>query len=290
MLNIILFLVFIYSIFKIPSLAWILLLANAFIFVWHMFIAKFRFSFKDSAMYMFFGLPGSGKSTVCADIVRQGNTKKKFKNIGFFCNFPVSGAYKITREDIGVYDLRTPDQPKAVLLLDEASTVYFKRNAVSKDPKKQFKDSENEFHSMHRHYQCMEVFFAQSWDGVDLRLRELSTRLFYVEHSWLRNFIKIRQISKIFAIDENHQPIDGYDFVKFSSRYVWAPSCWKLFDSYTCPELQEKKWDVWEPFPVVSKKFPFVWLDWRKSRSHVCDDGEGVGEGSLPDQDTNDEV
>ena len=279
MLNIILILVSVFCFFKINSLFWIFLFFNFLLFVHHFFIFKYRFSFKDSAMYMFFGLPGSGKSTVCADIVRQGNTVKSLKHIGFFCNFPVSGAYKISRSDIGTYDLRTEDKPKSVLLLDEASTVYFKRNAVSKDPHKQFKDSENEFHSMHRHYQCMEVFFAQSWDGVDLRLRELSTRLFYVEHSRIRNFIKIRQISKIFAIDENHQPIDGYDFVKFSSRYVWAPRCWKLFDSYTCPQLPSRDWDLWESFPVQSKRFKLL------AHSHVCDSGEGVGEGSLPDQD-----
>lgn len=286
MLNIILILISVFCFFKICSLFWILLLLNGFMFLWHFFIMRYRFRFSDKAMYMFFGLPGSGKSTVCADIVRQGNTKKSLFNIGFFCNFPVSGAFKISRDEIGSYDLRTSDKPKSVLLLDEASTVYFKRNAVSKDPKKQFKDSENEFHSMHRHYQCMEIFFAQSWDGVDLRLRELSTRLYYVEHSRFKNFIKIREISKIFAIDENHQPIDGYDFVKFSSRYVWAPACWKLFDSYTCPGLPSRDWQVWESFPEKKnhQKYPFKFLGKIRHPLYVRDQGER-GPGLPPDQD-----
>lgn len=276
MLNIILLILFIFCLLnKIFSICWILLLLNFLFFAFHFWILRFRFRFSDKAMYMFFGLPGSGKSTACADIVRQINIKKKFKNIGVFCNFPVSGAYKISRSEIGEYDLRFPGKEKSVLLLDEASTVYFKRNAVSKDPKKAFKDSENEYHSMHRHYQCMEIFFAQSWDGVDLRLRELSTRLFYVEHSRMKNFIKIREISKIFAIDDNHQPIDGYDFVKFSSRYIYAPVCWKMFDSYTCPELPTRDWEVWEPYPTKSRRF--LHLPFKRDR------GER-GPGLPPDQ------
>lgn len=207
---------------------------------------RFRFSFSASDMHMYFGLPGSGKSTVCADIVRQILKKKQFKKTKVFCNFPVVGAYNIDRADIGLFDLRDQDHDQAVLLLDEASTVYFKRNAVSKDPKKQLRDDENKFHSMHRHYKTMEVFFAQSWDGVDLRLRELSTDLFYVQRSRIRGFIKIRRIAKIFAISEDHQPIDGYDFVKFSARYVYAPLAWKLFDTYHCPPLPEKTFEKWQ--------------------------------------------
>lgn len=216
----------------------------------HHFVFRFRFHFCEKDMFMFFGLPGSGKTTVCADIVRQILRLKS--RILAYCNFPVRGAFRVSRSDIGRVNFCENGDP-AVLLLDEASTVYFKRSAMNKVKDKktgqmvnEFSDAENQFHSMHRHYHTMEILFAQSWDGVDLRLRELSTGLFYVEPSRLRNFIKIRKITKIFTIrEDDHQPCDGYDFERFSSRYVWAPRCWKMFDTYHAPELPEVVPDPW---------------------------------------------
>ena len=233
-----------------PKLTFFLLLAFGLVY-FHHFIFRFRFSFCEKDMFMFFGLPGSGKTTVCADIVRQ--ILKKFKSIIAYCNFPILGAFKCSRDQIGRVNFCTSEKPNAVLLLDEASTVYFKRSAMNKVKDKktgqmvnEFSDAENSFHSMHRHYHTMEILFAQSWDGVDLRLRELSTGLFYVEPSRIRNFIKIRKIVKIFTIrDEDHQPCDGYEFERFSSRYVWAPPCWKMFDTYHAPELPEVVPELW---------------------------------------------
>ena len=215
----------------------ILALVIGFIYFLRFTLLRFKFDFNEKDMLMFFGLPGSGKTTVCADIIRQILTYKKLKTVIPFVNFPMKGAYKIDRDDIGSYDLSQPGKDKPLILLDEASTVYMKRDAMTrkKDGTLKFGEAENKFFSMHRHYHTEVVMFAQSWDGVDLRLRELSTGLFYVEPSRLPGWIKIRKISKIFTIDETHQPIDGYDFVRFSSRYVWARRCWKYFDTYDAP-------------------------------------------------------
>lgn len=215
---------------------------------------RYRFVFQDASMLMFFGLPGSGKSTLCAEIVRQiclVNSKLHCpRGIDVYTNFPVKGSFKLDRSMIGSYDFRKYND-RALLLIDEASTVYFKRNAMNKVKDKsgkmvnEFSDKENIFHSMHRHYKTMEILFGQSWNGVDLRLRELSTGLFYVEPSRLPFLIKIRRITKIFSIDENHQPVDGYDFAKWSSRYVWAPRAWKLFDTYEAPEMPILEPESW---------------------------------------------
>ena len=226
------------------TLAIIVTLVIVFLYIWRLTVIRFKFNFNEKDMFMFFGLPGSGKTTVCADMVRQINKKKSLSRCIAYCNFPVKGAAKLSRSDIGQIDFRSDGKDRPVLLLDEASTVYFKRNAMNKVKDKtgklvnEFSDAENQFHSMHRHYHTMEIFFAQSWDGVDLRLRELSTGLFYVERSRLPYLIKIREISKIFTIrDDDHQPCDGYEFSRFSKRYVFAPICWKLFDTYHAPDL-----------------------------------------------------
>lgn len=236
-----------------PKLTFFFFIFFALVYLHH-FIFRYRFSFCEKDLLMFFGLPGSGKSTLLAEIVRQIVLKKcKDGSLSIlpYTNFPVKGAYKVQRQDIGRVDFTTETQ-KAVLLLDEASTVYFKRNAMNKIKDKsgkmvnEFSDAENIFHSMHRHYHTMEILFAQSWDGVDLRLRELSTGLYYVQPARIRNFIKIRKIVKIFKIrEEDGQPCDGYEFERFSSRYVWAPRCWKLFDTYDAPELPRAFQESW---------------------------------------------
>lgn len=215
-------------------------------------LLRFKFKFNPADMWMFFGLPGSGKSTVCAEIIRQiylssFKLKSALHGIAVYCNFPVRHSFKISRDDIGVIDFRTDSCDRALLCIDECSTVYMKRDAMTrkKDGSLKFGEEENKFHSMHRHYKTMEVLFAQSWDGVDLRMRELSTGLFYVEPSRIRPFIKIRKISKIFAINDEHQPIDGYDFEKWSSRYVYAPHAWKLFDTYDAPSLPQVRPSEW---------------------------------------------
>ena len=232
----------------LPTLTFIAVLFIGIVYLHHLVLFRFRFRFGEKEMFMYFGLPGSGKTTVCAEIIRQINNAKKgtLSKIRSFCNFPVKGAFKLNREDIGNVDFRDDNHPLALLCIDEASTVYFKRNAVLKvkdsktgQMRNAFSDAENIFHSMHRHYKTMEVLFAQSWDGVDLRLRELSTGLYYVEPSRLRNIIKIRKIVKIFTIrEDDHQPCDGYEFERFSSRYIWAPPAWKMFDTYDAPTLQ----------------------------------------------------
>lgn len=248
--------------------AFIIFLIYLVLYLIRKYILKYKFKFNESDMLMFFGLPGSGKSTVCADIVRQCFFAKKKSNklipsdCDIYCNFPVIGANTLNRDDIGITDFRSSGD-HALLLLDEASTVYFKRNAMSKDPKSKFRDEENAFHSMHRHYKTMEVFFSQSWDGVDLRLRELNTGLYYVEPSRIRPFIKIRKIVKIFKINEDSQPVDGYDFEKWSSRYVYAPAAWYLFDTYHAPDLPRKVASAWYPDQEPSR------LHWLRLRSRV---------------------
>lgn len=223
------------------------------IYVFRLTVLRFKFRFNEKDMLMFFGLPGSGKTTVCADIVRQCECDKHLKHVVPYCNFPMVGAYRVERSEIGVYDLSVGDRVPLVLL-DEASTVYYKRNATLKVKNKvtgqmenSFSDTENRFYSMHRHYHTEIVMFAQSWDGVDLRLRELSTGLYYVEPSRMPGLIKIRKISKIFTIDERNQPTDGYEFQKFSKRYVLARRCWKYFDTYDAPALQEFEPELWFP-------------------------------------------
>lgn len=217
----------------------LLVVVYAFLWLTHFFILKYRFQFKEDDVTMVFGLPGSGKTTLCADIARQMYLNKRECNTAVLCNFPLHHTFKVTRNDIGKFDVRGTDYDKALILIDEGSVIYNKR--LWKDS---FLQEENSFHSMHRHYKTQEVVFAQSWDGVDSRMRELTSNLLYVSKARIRPFIKVRRIAKDFDIIDK-VPLDGYTFEKWSTRYVFAPRAWKLFDTYDAPPLPPLKLHGW---------------------------------------------
>lgn len=204
-------------------------------------LLKRRFVFiPDASQFsLFFGLPGSGKSTVLAYIAWM---CLKRKSCTVLCNVPIKGTLKLSRSDLGVYDISTDafGTDECVVIFDEASIDYFKRDFDS------FSKEENKFHSLHRHAGVHEVFACQTWDGMDKRLRELNTKLYFVD-KWYFNLIRIRTIAKDFDIQDK-QPLDGYEFEKFSSKFVYAPKVWKLFDSFDKSNLpkRKKEWKVWE--------------------------------------------
>lgn len=224
--------------FILPS--WLKIIVFIIGIIW---LIKRRFVFvpNEADFILYFGLPGSGKTTVLNEIARQ---CQKRKSCTVLSNYPISGTYKVDRSDLGVYDISADGfgTKECVILFDEASIHYFKRQFES------FSDKENNFHSMHRHAKVCEVFACQSWDGMDKRLRELNTQLWYVER-WYFNLIRLRQIDKDFDIKEDDkQPIEGYAFVRGGDKFLYAPRVWKMFDTFDMHNLptRQKQWQKWD--------------------------------------------
>lgn len=261
-----LFFLFVSVLFLAVNLFWkfiILLL----LFLWS---RKARWKKKDK-MAMYFGVPGSGKTTFAAWYVKQ---CMKY-GIRVFTNVPVQGAYKVERSDIGRYMIRD-----AVLIIDECSLEYNNRDF------KNFERKQNEFYSLHRHYCVEPVLLSQGWEDADKRLRTLTQQLYYVRKSLIPGFISRKQIEKIFDIDpQTRQPIDGYRFTPFSWCWIYCPPLWKMFDSFEAPELPEKQWEKWQfgstestvkPEPVLQKEegnsigssYAALWAAEAKSASH----------------------
>lgn len=183
---------------------------------------------------MYIGVPGSGKTTFAAYLVKQRRkrAKKKKCNDIVLSNTPIKGAYKIYKSDIGQYMIHD-----CLLIMDEAGIDYNNRNFKS------FSDDETYFYKFHRHYNVDIAMFSQDFD-VDVKLRKLATRLFIVQKSFIPGFIKRRQITKNVGIDQNtKQLIDEYRYVLFGSKYIYAPKLWKLFDSYSHKKLPIKEWE-----------------------------------------------
>lgn len=201
-----------------------------------------------------FGLPGCGKSTFLA------KTAKYYQRLGVrvfvLGDYPVDGCYLIDFTDIGVYDMSN-----SVLLIDEIS-LY----ADNRDFKK-FSQNLKKFFILHRHYNMDIVWFTQQYDGVDRKIRELTSQLYYVRRGRMGFYIatmvnKVMYVPSRRDLKENPSAEPRRAEVKvsivklatsFLERGYWkslklcyGKRYYKHFDSYTCPELPFKDFQLYQ--------------------------------------------
>lgn len=144
---------------------------------------------------VYFGSPGSGKTTMA---VRELLKAKKVYRYTF-SNFETSQARQVSLKDIGIWTL----PPDSYLAIDEAGIEYNNRKFKSLDQKT------IEWFKLHRHYQVDISVWSQSWDDMDITIRRLADRLFYIKK--LGPFTMIRRIYKRVTVDkQTEQIIDGY--------------------------------------------------------------------------------
>jgi len=184
-------------------------------------------------MYIYFGVPGSGKSTYAAYI-----TKKVLKKGGrVWSNVPILGAMKLNPiEDIGKHMIQNGH-----VIIDEAGCEYNNRDFKS------FSKDSTYFYKHHRHYKTTVHLFSQGFDDMDKKLRTLATHLFVLKKSMIPFFIAKYQISKKVGINEMTKDIcDEYYKIPFSTRWIFCPVLWDMFDSYSTKELPSKDWETYE--------------------------------------------
>ena len=192
------------------------------------------------AVSLYFGLPGSGKTTIMTSIavkaVRRGSL---YKNV--YCNvhIAVPGVTYIDNDCIGKYNLEN-----CLLLIDEATLFADSRNF------KEFDKSKLSFFLQHRHYKCDIYLFTQQWDGVDRKIRVITDRVYYVYKGMLGAFFScyyripygIIIPSKRDTGEKLGDIIQGYSkppllYRLFCTKRVFRPSYYRFFDSFERPEL-----------------------------------------------------
>lgn len=189
----------------------------------------------DPELHLYFGLPGSGKSTYAAMIVSQCLSA----GIPVYCNFPIKGTYQIDPvSDLGTYNIHD-----CVLIIDEGGLVFNNRNYAK------FSQSNLEFFKMHRHDNVEIHIFSQGINDCDLKIRQLAIRVFFVERCLIPYCRRIKSIKRYFGFDDNGQYIDKYGFIPFSTKYIYLPSYWDMFDSFIkLKQLPERVFPFIEPF------------------------------------------
>lgn len=203
--------------------------------------------FDESKLIVFFGVPGSGKSTFCSAIIEH-----FYKDLGedhVFCNYPFEHSTLLNLKYLSQYRLN-PDGKPCLLLIDEASARYSNRDFKS------FGKELTEFFCMHRHEHIMVIVFSQTYNGMDKKIRDVCNELYIVRKLGpviravpVRVKIGINEFTKELC-DEYYT--DNFFKMIFKSMYIYAPRYWKHFDSY---DVREKPsiWDVMPGFEIEPK-------------------------------------
>ncbi len=204
----------------------------------------------------YFGLPGSGKTTFLTMIaqrelkrIAKGKSKYEFVLTNFYCE----GTHRISYADLGNYDIRN-----CLILLDELTLDADSRAY------KFFTEEKKMFFILHRHYNCDLIYFTQQWDGIDKKIRDLTSDLFYVKKAFsnvqgllfkpFQCFSVARRIFRTLDINQyTNQIVTGYRFPTWFERFFgntkqfcFRPKWYKFFDSweilYELPEFEICPW------------------------------------------------
>lgn len=209
---------------------------------------------KNDVIRMWFGVPGSGKTTMAAFITKL----RKKKNIPVYSNVEISDNYILDPlADLGVYSMYNGGEGGTVIL-DEASIDGFDCRDYKTLP-----ETAKKFFALHRHECCEVHVFSQAID-IDKKIRDRAVCCYYLQRSIIPWHVSYRRIKKVITINEEKQMLDGFEFVPFSHHLVFSRPLWKMFDTLDrslCPTKQ-KNWirygDKEKVNIIDTKEKPFV--------------------------------
>ena len=209
---------------------------------------------------VYFGVPGSGKTTYAAYLAKKAKYEsvfirlcKRFPNrftdwilstrlfkrsLSVWSNVPIKGTYKLNaKSDLGVYMIQD-----GKLIIDEAGVEFNNRDY------KAFPKTAIKFFKYHRHYGISVDVFSQSFEDMDVTIRRLAQNFYVVKRSLIPFFIKTKRVYRRVGVDsQSHQLTDQYFFgvPVLDNRWIFCPPLWKMFDSYNTDDLPEKDWALW---------------------------------------------
>ena len=122
---------------------------------------------------------------------------------------------------------------------------------------KNFRHDLRNFLALHGHYRCDIVYCSQGYQDTDLRIRNLTERMFYIEKSG--SFTVVRPIDKGWSIDE--QIREGYKLApKLGCSWIYRKKYYRYFDSFAAPEMPQNPSPLWDDITVIPYKPTFTEL------------------------------
>lgn len=191
----------------------------------------------------YFGVPGSGKNTMLAKFatkelkrIKKGKSKYDAVYTDFYCK----GCKSITFADLKDYKLYN-------------ALILFEEMAMDADNRKfkQFTDSHRDFFVLHRHLNVDVIYATQSYELVDLKIRQLTQELWYLSRSvipLLGCFTTAKRIYRNININEFSSELTlGYRFCNLIESFFvknykmcFRPFYYKYFDSYDERSLKDR--------------------------------------------------
>lgn len=167
-------------------------------------------------------------------------TGKKIKGKNF---------YQISFDDLGKIEVK----PNSLILCDEISLVCDSRDY------KNYAKHTKEFMALHGHYKVDFVYFSQSWDDTDKKIRNMTEVLLCIDR--FGGFTRIRPIKVDWSIDGKIET--GYHLAPpLSSQWYRRKKYYKMFDSFDAPALPS--------VPLVAWDAPSVPVRVSRFRSFFC--------------------
>lgn len=187
---------------------------------------------------MVIGKPGSGKSTLLCKLALK-YSKRGWK---VFSTEHTPGTYYISPDWIGFFQI----PPDSVLLIDEIGMLYDNRKF------KTFPEPVRDFFKLHRHYKVKIFMFSQSFD-VDKKIRDITDdmyilsiafRMFSYGKRVLRKLVLTKSVADRPSTIQEDLRFDSLLWFWCGSRtFTFIPKYAKYFDSYACPDLEQKEYE-----------------------------------------------
>lgn len=193
----------------------------------------------DKGLSLFFGVPASGKTTLCAYLCKYYKGK-------VFSNVPIKGALKIDRSDIGKYDISN-----GMLLIDEAGIDFNNRFGTRKGSSMALNEDATQWLKLYRHYKIDRfACFSQRVD-IDVTIRGLADRVYLLKKTRIPYIVLFVGVKKVLTVDvppnsTTGQLVDGYKLKPSDIHMIYTPPLWKLFDTYDAPVMPHKDYLTWD--------------------------------------------
>lgn len=197
----------------------------------------------------YFGVPGSGKSTI---LVKEYKKNRKKYDYVYTINLQIVGVPMITKEDLEKYKFKN-----TLILWDEITMDADNREFKS------FSKALRDFFILHRHLGCDIIYATQNFENVDKKVRDLTSELWYMQKSVIPLFSQFTSAKRIYrTININEHTSDltlGYRFCNFveslfvsNFKLTFRPRFYKYFDTHD--ELSLKNRLLYEERGVVSSE------------------------------------
>lgn len=226
---------------------------------------------------LYFGLPGSGKTTTIAALAYKALKGKKYQNV--YTNVPMNldGLRMINRDSLGILDISN-----GLVLYDEGGVDFDNRDYVN------FNKNLTWFFKYHRHCKVDVKIFSQSID-VDKKIRSLANHVYYLylpplTGRWISKIVRIHY-GVVFPSEKTTGSkvgdiLEGYSapsiFDKLVAARVLRGKYYRYFDSYsidrelmpfpdeliyhaTLPDPTERKKDLYDRLRDLGHN---LWISW----------------------------